>query len=102
MTFGIVIDVSAPIEVDDAPHAEVGRRSGGRADGLLLHVGRERPAGFQVLEVRESREQFDRCNAEVVGPALAQLPDGMAPPTEPVVAEFEARGLTVPAAHLVS
>ena len=102
MTFGIVFDVAAPIDAYDALHAEIGRRSGGRADGMLLHVGRETPGGFEVLEVWESRDQFDRFTAEVVGPALAQLPDGTLPTTEPVVAEFEPRGLIVPAAHLVS
>jgi hypothetical protein len=102
MTYGLVFDMAAPIESYDALHAEIGRRSGGRAEGMLLHIGRETPGGFQVTEVWETKEQFDRFNAEVIGPSIAQLPDGTLPAGELVVQDFEPRGLIVPAAHLVS
>jgi hypothetical protein len=97
MTFGIVVDVPAPIELYDAMHAELGRRITGPVEGLLCHVGRATPTGFQVLEVWESREQHERYDAEYVAPALAELSGGRpAPPIE----EFEPRGLIVPAAHV--
>jgi len=98
MAYGYVVDVPAPIEFYDAMHAEVRRRSGDGADGLLVHVGRATSGGFQVMEIWESKEQCDRFNAEVVGPALAQLSDGQAAPAEPAVDEFEPRGLIVPSA----
>jgi hypothetical protein len=101
MTFGFVLDVAAPIEFYDALHAEIGRRSPGAADGMLLHIGRATPGGFQVTEVWASREQCDRFNAEVVGPALAQLTGGDLAAHTPDVEEFEPRGLIVPAARVL-
>ena len=100
MAYGFVMDVPAPIDLYDALHAEIGRRTAARggADGLLVHVGRETPGGFQVTEIWESREQCDRFNAEIVGPALAELSGGQPPAQEPVREDFEPRGLILPAA----
>ena len=100
MAHGYVMDVPAPIEMYDALHAEIGRRSAGGVDGLLLHVGRATPTGFQIIEVWESKELFDRFNDEVVGPALAQLTGGQPPPVPPSIEEFDPRGLIVPAAQI--
>src|SRR5687768_12149349 len=100
MTYGVVMDVPAPIEFYDALHAEIRRRSTGGVDGLLVHVGRETRAGFQIIEVWDSKELCDRFNAEVVGPALAHLSGGQGPPQQPTTEEFEPRGLIVPAAHI--
>jgi hypothetical protein len=100
MAYGFVMDVPAPIEFYDALHAEIGRRTTGGVDGLLLHVGRETPGGFQITEVWESKESCDRFNAEIVGPALALLSGGQPPPRDPTTEEFEPRGLIVPAAHV--
>jgi hypothetical protein len=102
MAYGYVMDVPAPIELYDAVHAEIGRRTAavGGAEGLLLHVGRQTRDGFQVTEVWESKELCDRFNAEIVGPALAELSAGQAPAQEPVREEFEPRGLIVPAANV--
>ncbi len=99
MTYGFAMDVAAPIEFYDALHAEIGRRSAGAADGMLLHVGRATPSGFQVTEVWESKEQWDRFATEVVGPALAELTGGQV--REPEVEGFEPRGLIVPAARVL-
>jgi hypothetical protein len=68
---------------------------------MLLHVGRETRGGFQVIEVWESKELYDRFTAEILGPALAHLTGGQSPPVEPAIEEFEPRGLIVPAAHVV-
>jgi hypothetical protein len=102
VVYGYVMDVPAPIEFYDAMHAEIGRRTAaaGGVDGMLLHVGRETRNGFQITEVWETKELYDRFNAEIVGPALAELSGGQPPPQEPAVEEFEPRGLVVPAAHV--
>jgi hypothetical protein len=100
MAYGFVMDVPAPIEFYDALHAEIGRRTTGGVDGLLLHVGRQTPQGFQITEVWESKELCDRFNAEIVGPAMTQLSGGQPPPGEPALQEFKPRGLVVPAAHV--
>jgi hypothetical protein len=99
MTYGFVMDVPAPIALYDALHAELGRRDTGVGRGMLLHLGRATPTGFQVIEVWESKEQCERFTAEVVGPALAQLSGGQ-PPMEPAMEEFEPRGLIVPSASV--
>jgi hypothetical protein len=101
MAYGLVMDVPAPIEFYDALHAEIGRRTTGGVDGMLLHVGRETRGGFQVTEVWESKELYDRFSAEILGPALAHLSGGQSPPVEPAMEEFDPRGLIVPAAHVV-
>jgi len=101
MAYGFVMDVPAQIDFYDALHAEIGRRTTGGVDGMLLHVGRETRGGFQVIEVWESKELYDRFTAEILGPALAHLTGGQSPPVEPAMEEFEPRGLIVPAAHVV-
>jgi hypothetical protein len=100
MTFGIVVDVPAPIEFYDALHAELRRRVPGPVDGLLCHVGRRTATGFQVVEVWERREQYARYQDEVIGPAITQLSGGREAPAGLVVEEFEPRGLVVPAADV--
>ena len=100
MAHGLVMDVPAPIEFYDALHAEIGRRTTGGVDGMLLHVGRATRGGFQVFEVWESKERCDRFYAEIVGPALTQVSGGQSPP-EPAMEEFEPRGLIVPSAAVV-
>jgi len=100
MTFGIVFDIPAPIEFYDLLHAEVSRRIGDSFDGLLVHIGRATDQGFEIMEIWESREQWDRFTTEVLGPVLAQFADQQ-PTEEPVVVEFEPRGLVVPAARVL-
>ena len=100
MTYGFVMDVPAPIQFYDALHAELGRRTSGDVDGLLLHLARQTGAGFQVIEVWESKELCDRYTAELVTPAITELSGGQPPPMDPAIEEFEPRGLVVPAAHV--
>ena len=102
MAYAFVMDVPASIELYDALHAEVTRREPGGGRGLLVHMGRATPQGFQVIEVWESREDCERFTAQVVGPALAELSGGQPPPMEPAMEEFEPRGLIVPAAHVLA
>jgi hypothetical protein len=102
MTYGFVMDVPAPIEAYEAMHAEIGRRTTGPVEGLLLHLGRATPSGFQIIELWESKEQYVRYDAELVQPVIAEMSGGQAPPDEPTVEEFEPRGLIIPSAALVS
>ncbi len=101
MTLGVVFDVAAPVETYDALHAAMLERSGPDVDGLLLHLARQAADGVQVIEVWETREQFERATREVVGPVLAEVLRGQAPPVS-VVTEFEVRGLVVPAGGVVT
>jgi hypothetical protein len=100
MTYGLVMDIPAPIEFYDTLHAEVDRRTPGGVDGLLVHVGRATPDGFQVFEVWESKEKCDRFFTEVGWPALAAVSGGKAPPGELAREEFEPRGLIIPSAGI--
>jgi hypothetical protein len=99
MTYGFVMDVPAPIEAYEAMHAEIGRRAVGRVEGLLFHLGRATPRGFQIIEVWESKEQADRYDAEIVQPVVAEMSAGR-PLGEPTMEEFEPRGLIVPSADV--
>ncbi len=98
MTYGLITDVAAPAEVYDAVHARLLDRTGGRADGLLVHLARATGTGFQVVEVWESRDDYERYHAELVGPLLAEVAGAPVPQDEPAVTEFDVRGLVVPAA----
>jgi len=101
MTYGFVMDVPAPIEFYDTLHAELARRtSGDVVEGLLVHVARRTEAGFQILEVWESKEQCDRYTAELVNPVVAEMSGGQPMPMAPAIEEFEPRGLVVPAARV--
>jgi len=102
MAYAFVMDVPAPIEFYDALHAEIGRSIPATGvDGMLLHVGRQTSGGFQIMEVWESRERYERFAAEVIGPAQARISGSQEPAMQPVVEEFEPRGLIVPAASVV-
>lgn len=94
MTYGFVMDVPAPIQFYDALHAELGRRTSDGVDGLLLHVARQTRGGFQIVEVWESREPFERYSAELVTPLMMRL-DGQMPPAT-AVEEIDVRGLVLP------
>jgi hypothetical protein len=98
--YGVVREVPAPVELYDATHAAIGRRSGAKIDGLLVHIGRPTSSGFQVIEIWDSREHFDRYNQEVVGPVMADLAQGQPAPVVPPPVEFDVRGLVIPAANL--
>jgi len=100
MTHGLVMKVPARTDFYDALHSEVGQRSAGRADGLLLHVGRVTDDGFELLEIWESKEKCERFFAEVVRPAMDAVSGTHARRGEPVTTEFEPRGLIIPSAAI--
>jgi hypothetical protein len=101
MTWGVITDVAAPVQVYDEVHRRLLERTGGKVDGLLVHLARATDTGFQVLEVWERREDFDRYQAELVGPLLAEVgaPDPSAG-DGPVATEFDVRGLVLPRAGI--
>jgi hypothetical protein len=98
--FGIRTSVPAPAEVYDSIHAELRRRTGAKVDGLLVHIGRATDDGFEVIEIWQSRDDFDRYAKEVVTPVLTELMHGQAPPADDGSVPFEVRGLVIPAADL--
>lgn len=95
--YGVITTVPAPVEMYDGLHAEMKRRNGQTVDGLLVHVGRATPDGFEVLEVWDSKEDYDRANSEIVVPLLRELAgDQPAPSIEQATETFEVHGLVVP------
>ena len=95
--YGVIIRVPAPVEMYDGMHAEMKRRTGTSVDSCLVHVGRATPDGFEVLEVWESKEQYDRANADIVLPLMRELAgDQPAPAIEQATEAFEVHGLVIP------
>lgn len=95
--YGVIIKVQAPVEMYDGMHAEMKRQTGTSVDGCLVHVGRATPDGFEVLEVWESKEHYDRANADIVFPLMRKLAgDQPAPPIEQATEAFEVHGLVIP------
>lgn len=94
MTYNVIFDVPAPIEMYDATHTAV-REVVGKADfGLVVHIARATDAGFEIVEVWRSKEAFDNFNREFWPKVAAKIPgaEGMeAPPGR----AFEVRGLIV-------
>ena len=100
--YGIITTVLAPVEVYDGMHAEVLKRTGNTVDGLLVHVGRATTDGFQVLEVWESKEQYDRVNTDILFPLMRELAgDQPAPSMEQATETFDVRGLVIPSGNIV-
>jgi hypothetical protein len=95
--YGVTTTVAAPVEMYDGMHAEMTRRTGPSVDGLLVHVGRATPDGFEVMEVWESKDQYERAMADIVSPLMRELAgDRPAPPMEQTIESFEVHGLVIP------
>lgn len=73
MTYGVIVTMPCPVEMYDSLHQALIEQTSGDIDGMLLHVGRAVPEGFEVIEVWESKEQSDRYNQEVVWPLTARV-----------------------------
>jgi|SRR5215213_5685522 len=98
--YGVVSTVPAPVEMYDAEHAAIGRRTEEKVEGLLVHIGRATSDGFEVIEVWESREHFERYTQEVVNPVMAEVAPGQAPPAGQGPVQFDVRGLVIPSAGI--
>jgi hypothetical protein len=97
MSYGVVIDLPASAEFYDASHAEFAKYP---AEALVLHVARPTATGVQIIEVWRSREDYERWSGEHVGPVMAGLAAAGWDLPEPVITEFEPRGLVVPRAEI--
>jgi hypothetical protein len=95
--YGVITKVPVPVEMYDGMHAEMTRRASTSVDGLLVHVGRATPDGFEVLEVWESKEDYDRANTDIVFPLMRELAgDQPAPAIEQATEAFDVHGLVIP------
>jgi hypothetical protein len=95
--YGVITTVPAPVEMYDAMHAEMIKRAGTSIGGLLVHVGRATTDGFQILEVWESKEQYDRANTDIVLPLMRKLAGDQPQPSIQQAAEaFDVHGLVIP------
>ncbi len=107
MIWAVIEDVSAPaepydvVELYDTVHRLLRERTGGAFDGRLVHLTWPAADGLRVIEVWESREQYDRYGREVVEPLVAEALAGRAHPPE-VVTRFDVRGLVVPTGSAVT
>ena len=101
-----VVDVPASIDIYDATHAELLRRTGGHVDGLIVHLCRPTEGGFQVLEVWTDRAAYERADRELVAPILAEQAEAATSPgasfVPPNVEEFAVRGMVVPGSGIVT
>ena len=96
--YGIITTVPAPVEMYD----EIHRRVGASVDGLVMHVGWATADGFQVVEVWESKEHYDRANSDIVFPLMRELAGDQPPPSaQPAMEAFEVRGLTIPSGSIM-
>ncbi|SFP75248.1 hypothetical protein SAMN05660464_4105 [Geodermatophilus dictyosporus] len=89
-----------PVELYDAVHRLHPERTGGDVDGRLVHLAWPTADGLRVVEVWDSREQYDRHGREDVGPLAAGVLAGRPWPTV-VVTRLDVRGLVVPAGGVV-
>jgi hypothetical protein len=102
MTWAVTIDVPAPVEFYDAVHTALLERAGSSVDGLLVHLARATADGFQVIEVWESRADYDRYVDELLMPVLGELSGGSASrESGQTETPFEVRGLVLPRAGIV-
>ena len=102
MPYGVITSLSAPIEVYDQIHSQVIGNAAIAIEGLLLHIGRPSPAGFEVVEVWESRAHYDRYQRELMASLADNSGAGMPPSMPaPTTEEFEVRGLVIPQGNIV-
>jgi len=95
--YGVTVTMRAPVEAYERMHSEMTRRAGTAIDGLLVHIGRAHPDGFEVLEIWESEEQYDRANVDIVFPLMRELMgDTPDPSMAPQTTVLDVRGLVIP------
>lgn len=99
--YGVITTVPAPVEMYDAVHAEIIKRVG-IIDGILVHVGRATTNGFEVLEVWESKEHYDRANTDIVFPLMRELAgDQPSPSIKQATEAFDVHGLVIPRGNIL-
>ena len=100
--YGVITTFPAPVEMYDGMHAEMLSRVGMSFEGLLVHIGRGTTDGFQVLEVWESKEHYDRANSEIVFPLMRELAGDQPPAARELATEtFDVHGLVIPSGNIM-
>ncbi len=100
--YGVITTVPAPVETYDRMHAEMIKRAGPSVDGLLVHVGRATTDGFQIVQVWDSKEHYDRANTDIVFPLMRELAgDQPLPSIEQTTEAFDVRGLVIPSGNIL-
>lgn len=61
----MTIDIHAPTAYQ-ALHAQLLQRTAGQVYGLLVHLARPTPGGFQVLEVWDTKASYDHFKDTVI------------------------------------
>jgi hypothetical protein len=100
--YGVITTVPAPVETYDRMHAELIKRAGPSVEGLLVHIGRATTDGFQIVQVWESKERYDRANTDIVFPLMRELAGDQPPPSiEQATEAFDVRGLVIPSGNIL-
>jgi hypothetical protein len=100
--YGVITTVPAPVETYDRMHAELIKRAGPSVHGLLVHIGRATTDGFQIMQVWESKEHYDRANTDIVFPLMRELAGDQPPPSiEQATEAFDVRGLVIPSGNIL-
>jgi len=100
--YGVITTVPAPVETYDRMHAELIKRAGPSVHGLLVHIGRATTDGFQIVQVWESKEHYDRANTDIVFPLMRELAGDQSPPSiEQATEAFDVRGLVIPSGNIL-
>ena len=97
-------EMPGSVEFYDLIHAQTLRQTQGNVDGLLVHIARGTPAGFQVIEDWTDRDSCVRANQQILDPIIASLagPSVSGPGSpEPRLEEFTPRGLVLPGRRVV-
>jgi hypothetical protein len=100
--YGVITTVPAPVETYNRMHAELIKRAGPSVHGLLVHIGRATTDGFQIVQVWESKEHYDRANTDIVFPLMRELAGDQPPPSiEQATEAFDVRGLVIPSGNIL-
>lgn len=98
MAIGVTATVREPIEAYDALHAAMLRHPMPPDVGLISHVTRQTAYGFEVIEVWDSREAFERFMQEILPEIMREAMADAQPGPELRTEIWEIRGLVVPGA----
>lgn len=99
MAYGIIASLPAPIDMYRGVNAAVTEQIGDAAPaGLLVHIARETPEGFQVMEIWDSKQHCDEFADTVLAPIIERLSGGQAPPRDDVTEEFDVENFFIGAA----
>jgi hypothetical protein len=97
MSYGVLIDIPASAEFYAAAHAEFSKYP---TEALILHVAWPAENGHQVVEVWQSKEDYERWTGAHVGAVMGALAAAGWTLPEPAITEFTPLGIVVPAAEI--